>query len=93
MFQGQRKKAWSLRSKLVTYVSWKTKEILISHRKTAAIPIKKKSSNYTSMHMLFLFPNTVFLILKGCCKYEGQSGVCHLSIPKRLLVSINNQST
>lgn len=45
------------------------------------------------MHTLFLFPNTVFLILKSCCKCEGQSGVWCLSIPKQLLVTINNQST
>lgn len=45
------------------------------------------------MHTLFLFSNTVFLILKSCCKCEGQSGVWCLSIPKQLLVTINNQST
>lgn len=50
-------------------------------------------SNYIGMHMLFLFPNTVFLILKSCCKCEGQSGVWQLGIPKQLLVPINNQST
>lgn len=39
MFQGQRKKQEDLTPQLVKNASWKTREILISHKKLAAFPI------------------------------------------------------